>query len=488
MHHKPEQYDVAIIGAGIVGCATARFLSRYALKTVVLEACADISEGATKANSGIVHAGYDAAVGSNKAKYNLRGNVLFNLLQSELHYKMKQNGSLILCLDGQDTCELETLQQRGMQNGVGQMRMLNQEELFALEPHVSPNAIAALYAPSGGIVCPYGAAQAFAENAATNGIAFRFHAPVQAIAKQGERFTLTLPQGDIQTRLVINAAGVHCDEISAMAGGIAFTILPRRGEYCIFDKTVGNLVRHTLFQLPSEMGKGVLVTPTVDGNLMVGPNAIDQQSKTDISNTASGLDEILLQGARSVSALPRNKIITSFTGLRAHEASDDFYVGEDAYVKGLYHAAGIESPGLTAAPAIAEDLAAMVADALQPDLNASFEPQRLAAPSFSDMDDAQREAAIAGDAGYARIVCRCETVTEAEILAAIRTMPGATTIDGIKRRTRAGMGRCQGGFCLPKVLPLLAAELGVEESAIGKRDARSNYITGRIKEDLPCID
>ena len=480
--------DCVIIGAGVVGCCTAQMLAQYQARIVVLEAKSDVAEGTSKANSAIVHAGYDAKPHTKKALYNVRGNAMYEDLCARMDVHFKRNGSLVLCFDAADWYKLEELKQRGEANGVQGLRLIERRELLAMEPYVSDQAVGALFAPTGAITCPYGLTEALAENACANGAQFYFDCPVQAIERTERGFCIHAGDRHIETRCIVNAAGVHVDEIACMIGAETVDIQPRKGEYCIFDKTAGALVQHTLFQLPGAMGKGVLVTPTVDGNLMVGPNANDQDSKEDVATTGEGLAYILQTGGRSVQGLPRHAIITSFAGLRAHSKKyDDFYIGQDANVKGFFHAAGIESPGLTAAPAIAEDLSKEVAAYLQCELKENPIRTRRGIARFDEMTEEEQDAAIAKNPLYAQIICRCETVTEAEVVDAIHRTPGATTIDGIKRRTRCGMGRCQGGFCMPKVAAILERELGIAPERVTKKGGSSTLTVGPMKEDAPCV-
>ena len=337
-------YDCIIIGAGVAGCAVARELTRYTPNVCVLEKEIDVCEGTTKANSAIVHAGFDAAPHSAKAFYNVWGNSLYESLTNDLEVPFIRNGSMVLCFLEQDRPHLLELMDKGAQNGVPSLRVLERDELRKAEPHLSQNAVCALLAPTGGIVCPFTLCIAFAENAAQNGATFFFEQKVDQIQKTQQGFAVYAQGKVYKGRTVVNASGVYADEISKKSAGHEFSITPRRGEYCVLDKTVGHYVSHTLFQLPGPKGKGVLVTPTVHGNLMIGPNAQDIEDKTDTATTMHGLAEILDVAALSVDKLPQS-IIASFAGLRARPKSDDFYVGEDTSVGGLFHAAGIESPG-----------------------------------------------------------------------------------------------------------------------------------------------
>lgn len=480
-------YDTVVIGAGIAGCSAARELTRYALSVCVIEAKSDIAEGTTKANSAIVHAGYDAKPGSKKAYYNVKGNAMFPQLSEELDFEFRAIGSLVLRFKGDDPNGLEDLMQRGVDNGVPQMRIVGRAELEQIEPHIGDDVTDALLAETGGICCPYGMTEAYAENAASNGAQFIFNSPVRNIRFEDEAFTICTPNGSFRTRSIVNAAGLYADDISRMMGGMEMLLHPRKGEYCLFDRDVGGHVRHVVFQLPGPLGKGVLVTPTADDNMIIGPSAEDIDDKQDLSTSAHGLHDILKSAARSIKDLPLRSVINSFAGNRARPESDDFIIGPDDNVAGLYHIAGIESPGLTASPAIAVDVARDVAAHLGADMREDFNPKRKRIPRFLHMTDQEREQAIEQVKAYANIVCRCESVTEAEVVASIRRVPGARTLDGVKRRTRAGMGRCQAGFCMTRVMQILERELGLAPEEVTKRGGESYILTGRIKEDEPCV-
>ncbi len=479
-------YDCIVIGAGVVGCAVARELAMHTPSVCVLESRNDVSEGTSKANSGIVHAGYDSLPGTKKAYYNVIGNLRFDELQKELDIDFQRIGSLVLCFLNEQRPQLEELRRRGEQNGVPGLRIVERDELMRLEPNVSGKAVCALYAPTGGIVCPYGLCEALAENACMNGAVFFFGQEVRRIERTNEVFSVYSQDSCYKGKTLVNAAGVYSDRVAEIAGGKTCTIHPRRGEYCIMDKRAGSMIRHTLFQLPGPMGKGVLVTPTVDGNLLVGPNAVDIQDKEDTDTTQQGLETIIETAKMSVNDLPTDQVISSFAGLRAHPADDDFHVGEDEFVPGLFHAAGIESPGLTAAPAIGVALCESVVKKLNLKTREEAVRTRRGIERFARMTEDQREKAIMRNPAYGNIVCRCESVTEAEVVEAIRRSPGARTLDGVKRRTRCGMGRCQGGFCTPRVSALLMRELGLTMEEITKKGNSSFVVTGSIKQEEPC--
>ncbi len=475
------KFDVAVIGAGVCGALITRELTKYDLKVALLERANDCAMGTTKANSAIVHAGFDALPGSLKARYNVRGVELMPKTCADLHVPYKNNGALVLAFSEEEITSLGNLQARGEQNGVP-VEILHRDELVAKEPNVGDTAVAALYAPTSAIVCPYELTIAAVENAVTNGAEFLRNCEVTAIAASDDGFTLTTSCGDIEAAYVVNAAGVHAGEVAAMIGDDSITVINRRGEYYLLDKSQGALVSHTIFPCPTVMGKGVLVSPTVDGNLIVGPTAADIPDGDDVATTAEGLAEVVSKATKSVTGLNMREAITSFAGNRAHLESDDFVIGPSAVNKRFINVAGIESPGLSASPAIAEGVAAIlqrVSGGFAE--NAAFDPVRPEPVRFRHMSTEERAALVAKDPAYGRIVCRCETVTEGEILDAIRAPAGARDVDGVKRRTRAGMGRCQGGFCGSKVVELLARELGVEMNEITKFGGGSNIMFDKTK-------
>lgn len=477
-------YDAVIIGGGAVGCAVARYLSCYRLSICLVERGEDVCVGTSKANSAICHAGFDAPVGSAKARFNVEGSRMMEGLSQELDFPYRRCGSLVLCFDETELPHLRELLERGVQNGVEGLEILDRAALRALEPAVSDKAVAALWAPTGAVLCPFGMTIALAENAAANGCAFRFNTEIARIERRDGFFRLHTGGDCIDTRVVISAAGVYGDALHNQLCADKLTIVPRRGEYCLLDRTCGQLVQHTIFQLPSAMGKGVLVTPTVHGNLLVGPTAVDQPDKDRTATTAEGLRSVAETAAKSVENLPMRDVITSFAGLRAHLSGpeDDFIVGEST--DGFFEAVGIESPGLSSAPAIGRYLAELAAAKLHAAEKKDFIAQRRDMPHPREMDFASRQDLIARDPAYGQVICRCEGVTEGEIRDAIRRVPGARSLDGVKRRVRAGMGRCQGGFCGPKVMELLSRELHVPITALTKGGGESRLLAGRTKEVL----
>ena len=493
-------YDVIIIGAGVSGCAVARELARTEMKIAVLEKASDVCEGTSKANSGIVHAGYDAVPGTLKARLNLAGSRKMEALSKELDFSYKKNGSIVLCFDEKDIGKLEELKARGEANGVEELSILNREELLALEPNVGDDAVAALYAPTGGIVCPFGLTIALAENAAVNGVEFCFGEEVEAIERKEQGYLIRTGNGGYEAKVVVNAAGVYADKLHNMVSDSKMEIVPRKGEYLLYDKNVGNLVSHTLFQLPTALGKGILVTPTVHGNLLTGPTALDIPDKEGTQTSADGMKQVGAKAALSVKNIPGREVITSFAGLRAHvtvppraaEAvtamEEDFVIGEAADAPGFIDVAGMESPGLSCAPAVGEYVAEMVRAILKPREKKDFVSTRKGIPCIESASDEERQRLIKENPAYGNVICRCEMVTEGEILEAIRRPLGAKTTDGVKRRTRAGMGRCQSGFCNPKVVGILARELNVDEGAIRKAGGNSWYLLETAGSFLPSED
>jgi glycerol-3-phosphate dehydrogenase len=474
--------DVIIIGGGVVGCGVARELARYDLDLVVLEKTDDISNGQSKANTAIVHGGYDAHPGTAKAKFNVLGNKMMAEVCAELDVPFQRNTSMILSFSSDGHDKLAALQKQGEVNGVQEMHIINQEELRKREPNIGSSAYEALVIEAGGIVCPYELTQAFAENAAMNGVRFYREAEVTAVEKHESGWKVTSTAGTFTAKAVVNCAGLYADEINNMVSEEKYTIMPRRGEYYIVDKKYADTFHASLFQLPTEMGKGVLVTPTVDGTILIGPTAEDIDDKTDTRTTAEGLAKALRLAGLTWEQIPTRAFITTFSGLRAHCNRDDFVVGEAPDAPLFFNAGGIESPGLTSSPAIAKYLAECVAEKLGAAENKSFNPIRKGIPKFREMTDEQRARAISVNPDYAKIVCRCEMVTEAEIREAIRRPVGARTVDGIKRRTRTGMGRCQAGFCTPKTLQILSEELNIPPLAVTKFGGKSNYLEGYLFE------
>ncbi len=469
-------FDVLVIGGGVIACSIARELSRYNLNIALLEKSEDICNGQTKANTAIVHAGYDAKPGTLKAKFNVLGNKMFDRISKELDIPFIRNSSMVVSFSEEGKPVLEELKERGKQNGVEGLEIIKRDKILSLEPNISQKACYALFAPTAGIVCPYELAQAFAENAANNGVEFYRNTEVNDITYRESYWEIKTNKMNFKAEAVVNAAGINSDKINNMVSKNKFEIIPRRGQYYLLDKSFAGEFKSTIFQIPSKMGKGVLVAPTVDGTILLGPTAEDIQEKSDIRTTREGLDNVLKLAKISWENIPTRNFITAFSGVRAHPSTDDFIIGEAEDAPLFFNAAGIESPGLTASPAIAEYLSKMIANKLQAKENINFNPIRKAIPKFRNMTFGEKQKAIADNPDYAKIVCRCENVTEAEIRDAIRRPVGARSIDGIKRRTRAGMGRCQSGFCLPRVLEILSEELNISPLEITKCGGDSKIV------------
>ena len=474
--------DVAIIGAGVVGCAIARELSKYSLDICVIEKCEDVCCGTSKANSAIIHAGYDAASGTLKARFNVEGNKMMDRLAEDLDIHFKRIGSYVVMFEGDDRSKLTELYDRGIKNGVEGLRIIEKDELKSVLPNIAEDAVAALYAPSAGIVCPFGMTVAFAENACANGVKFIFDAEVTGIAKKDGGYEITCGNGStITAKAVINAAGVYADRIHNMVSSRKYEIKARRGCYFLLDKSAGSFVDHIVFTLPNAMGKGILTAPTVHGNLIVGPDALETDDKESTCTTAEELDKVRACVTRNLKNPPMKAVITSFAGLRAHEKNGDFIIGECEDAAGFFDCVGIESPGLSAAPAIGAYVADMLASGLNAAKKEDFIATRKGIAETAKLSSEERNALIAKDPAYGNIICRCEGISEGEIIESIRRNPGATTLDGVKRRVRAGMGRCQAGFCTPRTMEILARELGIPLKSVRKSGPDSFMIPN---EDL----
>lgn len=476
-------YDVIIIGAGVTGCAIARELSRYRADVCVLDREEDVCCGTSKANSAIVHAGYDCVPGSLMAKMNVRGNEMMDQVAKDLDVPFKRNGSLVVCIHEDEAGGLQDLYNRGVQNGVKGMKLLNREEALAMEPNLSDQTVAALYAPSAGIICPFRLTIGFAENACRNGVDFRFNTEVEAFEKDEKGiFHIRTNNGEYKTRAVVNAAGVYADYFHNMVSADKIHITPRRGDYFIMDKEMGSFVTHTIFPQPTGYGKGILVAPTVHGNLLAGPTAIDMEDKEATATTEEGLDQVLAGAGAHVKNLPiRRKVIRVFAGIRAHEDHHEFILGEVKDCPGFFDAAGIESPGLSSSPAIGMYMAELISGKMKFEKNPDFNPVSRDVLNPKTLSLAERNELIRKNPAYGNIVCRCESISEGEILDAIHRPLGARSLDGIKRRTRAGMGRCQAGFCTPKQMEILHRELGIPFEKITKMGGESRIVLERSK-------
>jgi glycerol-3-phosphate dehydrogenase len=466
--------DVVVIGGGIVGTAVLRELSKYDLKCILVEKEPDLAMGTTKANSAILHAGFDAPTGSLKAITNVRGNKLYHELEQELDLDIKWTGSLVAATTDEEMATLQELLERGKANGVEGLKILSREEVLQKEKNLT-SVKGALWAPSAGVCWPFGAALAFARCAVQNGAEVMRDCRVLGFIKEDGRITgVETSQGVIKTKYVVNAAGVYADDIAKLAGDESFTITPRKGEYILFDKTAcSSLVFGIVFPTPTKKSKGILVCTTTHGNTFIGPNAQDMEDKEDHAVTAEGMNEIIASARKLIPNLPMGAAITEFSGLRAVSSTGDFIIGASA-VAGLYNAAGMQSPGLTAAPAVAEMLAEAIVKDSGSQAKADFKAELPKKPVFNRLNWDKQAELIKENSLYGRVICRCETITEAEIVEAIHESCGACTVDGVKRRTRAGMGRCQGGFCGPRVTQILARELNIPVPEVLKERADSH--------------
>ena len=472
--------DVAIIGCGVIGAAAAYELSHYPLQTAIFEAENDVADCTTKANSAILHAGYDPEPGTRMARLNVEGSALAKEICARLDVPYLQCGSLVLALSPEELPHLQKLYENGIANGVPGIRLLSAEETLAMEPNLAPTVVGALYAPSAAIVSPWEFALAMAEVAVRNGVELHRSCPVTRIEKTAGGWALTTPSGIVETRYIINAAGISAQAVHDMAAPHEFTIQPTRGEYYLLDKSEGSRVHHVIFQCPNENGKGVLVAPTVHGNLIVGPNA-EPVEGNDTSCTSSGLEFVKTTAQRSVPSINFGESIRSFAGVRANLDVDDFIIGEEPEAPGWIDLAGMKSPGLSAAPAVAEEAVAIlqqrgVLGAEKADYKDGRRHIR-----FKELSAEEKAALVREQPAYGRVICRCETITEGEILAALHSEVPATTIDGVKRRAGAGMGRCQGGFCGPRVLELISRELGIDPLDILQDKNGSNVLVSETK-------
>lgn len=474
-------FDFVVIGAGVVGGLVARELTRYNLSVCIVEKESDVAMGATRANSAIVHAGFDAKEGTLKAKLNVEGSVMMEDVCRQLGVKYKNNGSLVVGFNDEDRLTLTSLIERGRKNGVEGLSLLDREELLTLEPNIGDGVSCALRAKTGAIVCPYELCMAAVGNAMDNGAELKLNFEVKTIENIGGVYRIKSDCDTVDARIVINCAGVYSDEVASMVGDTTFNVRPRRGEYMLLDKECGSLITHTVFRCPSKMGKGVLVSPTVDGNLLLGPTAEDIEDKDDTSTTVAGLSHLSMLASEQVKGINLGKVITSFTGLRATGSTGDFIINSPK--KGFINCAGIESPGLTSAPAIAKYVVDMLEnEGFELSENESFAATRRPMHYFREASIEEKNEIIKNNPDFAHVICRCETVTAGEIIEAIRTNPKPTSIDGIKRRTRASMGRCQGGFCTPYMVELLAREMGVDPTKITKSGGESYINISRTEK------
>ena len=479
-----HMYDAIVIGAGVVGCAVAQQLSRYDGKLLVIDRMEDVADGASKANSGIVHAGFDAHPGTEKARLNVKGAKMYKKLANQLGVPYGQPGALVLGFSEEDRKTLENLLAQAVANDVEGCRIVEHDEILKMEPNTNPDVVCALYAPTSGLVSPYEMTCALADSAAENGAEFKLSNPVLEIKPTSDGNWLVITERDeYKTRAVVNCAGMGSGILHNMISTRKVKLIARRGEYYLLDHMAEIPFTMTMFQCPTKMGKGVLVSPTTHGNILLGPTADDIDDGYDVATTRKGLDDVLAKVRLTWKNVNLRQVITTFSGIRAHEEHGDFIIGKvEGAPAGAYEAVGVESPGLSAAPAIGQELGDEVAAFLGLKKDEGWKEPTPLPKTFRTMTDEERAEAYAKDPEYGVLVCRCEQVTEAEIRAAIRRPVGARSIDGVKRRTRAGMGRCQGGFCSPRVMEILCEELGCSPLDITKCGGESKLLVGTLHQ------
>ncbi len=476
------KYDILIGGAGVSGAMVARELSRYQLNVCLLEKENDVACGASKANSGIIHGGFDPEPDTLKAKLNVTGVPLLYEAAEQLHVPHRKNGSMVCAFGTDEEPAIDELYQRGLSNGVSGMEILSGDEARALEPNLSEKISKVLHIPGAGIICPYELTIASVGNAMDNGVQLKRNFAISAIEKNDSGFTVTSSEGEtVEGSLFINCAGCHADKIAEMVDDKYYTIIPRAGEYLLLDKAEGQRVSHTIFQVPSKEGKGILVTPTVDNNLLCGPTAAQVAAPENTETTSDGLAVVQRLAAKSVPSVNFRQVITSFTGVRSSEKGGDFIVEGSQKVKGFYHVAAIDSPGLSSCVAIAKYLVELLKnDGLELLEKTDWNGCRENPHAFRSMSDDEKNEYIKEHPAYGKIVCRCECVSEGEIRTALRMNPPALDLDGVKRRTRSGMGRCQGGFCSPYIMKLIAEEQGIPMENVSKNGKGSEPLLGKL--------
>jgi glycerol-3-phosphate dehydrogenase len=460
--------DCIIIGAGVIGTTIARELSRHDLRVLVLDKSSDVANGQTIANSAVVHSGHDPKPGTLKARLSVEGNRMYDSLSKELSFPLLKTGALVLATSQEDIKTLHTLEERARTNGVPDVRVLSREEAIGVEPNITDDVLMALSLPTTKVTYPWEVAFSAMENAIYNGARFQGNSAVTAIRSDDGAFVVTVNGTEtIRTRLVVNAAGIFSDEIARMAGDpLPFEITPRKGEYLVLDSACEGFVRHVLYPMPDARGKGVLLIPQVHGNILVGPSSEYVSDKEALGTTVEGMRYVTTHAKRIAKNIPLDKTIRTFAGIRASSTSDDFHIKASSKVPGLFHVAGIDSPGLTAAPAIASYVRDLVMARFPYPPKTSFDPVRTKRPLFRELPEEEKKRLIQTDKRYANIICKCERITEKEIVDAITGPLGSDTIKGIKKRVRAGAGLCQGGYCQNKVLSIIARETKREPTEI----------------------
>lgn len=481
-------YDILIIGAGISGATIARELSKYDLKVAILDKENDVSNGSTKANSAIVHAGYDVKPETVMGKYNAKGNEMYEELCRELNVPFKRCGSLVIGFNDVDMEYIKELYERGQKNGVPKLHIIDGKKVKELEPNIQDDVVGALYSETAGIVGPWELTIALVEEAVLNGVELFLENKVEKIEKLDSKFKVTTNRGEYLTKKIVNCAGVYADDIHNLVGKADYKITPRKGEYFVLDKSQGEKINRTIFQCPTKLGKGVLLTPTVHGNLLVGPDSQEVKDKEDISTTTEGLNYVREVSLKSAKNIDFREVIRTFSGLRAESDRGDFIIGEANDVKGFYDVAGIKSPGLTAAPAFALDVVEMLKNTelsfvkKPEETRKKLNEQLFTKANFMELSPLDKKKKIEENPLYGRIICRCEMITEGEIVDSLKRPFVSKTVDGIKKRCRPGMGRCQGGFCGPRVQEIIARELKIDLEKVYLDKEESYILTGETKK------
>lgn len=471
--------DIIVIGAGVVGCAIARELSKYNLDVLVVDKNEDVAEGISKANSGIIHGGYNEKKGTLKAKLNLEGNKMMDELSKELQFPFKRNGALVLAFNEEELDKIKNLKANGDELGVEGLEILNKKEVIELENNINSDVVGALHVKTSGIVSPYEMTLAFAENAVENGVEFKLGQAVKNIKREDNIYKLTLDNDkNLEAKMIINASGLGGAYLNNLINEVKYEISPVKGEYCLFDKVAGGMCKKTLFQVPSKLGKGVLVTPTVDGNLLLGPNA---KADGGVSTSRSGIDEIMEKSKKTIKELPFARVLNTFSGLRPKVEGEDFIIEEAKDNPNFINVIGIDSPGLTAAPAIATYIIDLISDKIELSKKDNFKSTREKMIRMADLSIEEKNKLIKENPSYGKMVCKCEFVTEGEIIDSIKRPLGATTLDGVKRRTRAMMGGCQGTGCMIPISMILSKTLNIDISQVNK-NSKSSTVVG-FKED-----
>ena len=475
-------FDIVIAGGGVIGGMVAREMTKYKLSVCIVEKENDVACGASKANSGIVHGGYDPEPDTLKAKMNTLGVEKLFETAEKLHVPIVRNGSMVCAFNAEEDETVKELYKRGLVNKTPNMQILTGDEARKIEPNLSQAITSVLWVRNAGIVCPYDLTIAAVGNAMDNGAELKLNFEIVQVEKTRGNFVITSQDGEtVEAKYLINCAGCGSDKVAKLCGDDSFTIIPRGGEYLLLDKTEGQRVSHTIFQCPSKEGKGILVSPTVDGNLLTGPTAGVVANAESKEITQAGIDTITRLAAKSVPSVQFRNVITSFTGIRSSEKNGDFIIGFSEKAENLLNVAAIDSPGLTCCVAIAEYVVEILNNAgVKLEKNERFNGTRENPHAFRNMTDEEKNAYIQENPAYGKIVCRCETVSEGEIRYALRTNPPARDIDGVKRRTRSGMGRCQGGFCGPYVMKLIAEERGIPKEEVTKNGKGSEMLVGRL--------